>query len=106
MTKTLTPTLLNGICKYANELLNNKDINLHADYDGFSALVYENEKNTIYFTFVVDFENKTFIMGIQYFNEWLEILFKEDHNFKSLTISIAELISIIEVLHNNIMSEK
>lgn len=105
MPKTLTSNLLNHICKYANNLLDNKDINLHVDYDGFSSLVYENEKNTIYFTFMVDFENKTFIMGIHYFSEWLERLFKEDKNFKSLTVAIAELISIIETLHNNIESK-
>lgn len=101
MPKTLTSNLLNHMCKYANNLLDNKDINLHVDYDGFSALVYENEKTTLYFTFIVDFENRAFIMGTQYFSEWSEILFKEEQNFKSLTIAIAELISIIEVLHNN-----
>ena len=99
MSKTLTNKLLNGMCKYANNLLDNKDINLHVDYDGFSALVYENSINTIYFTFTVDFENRTFIMGTHYFNDWLETLFKEYENFKSLTIAIAELVSIIETLH-------
>ena len=98
-TKQLNNNTLNHMAKYANNLLDDGSINLHVDYDGFSALVYESDKNTIYFTFIVDFENKVFIMDTQYFNNELEKLFTESKNFNSLTVAILELTFIIETLH-------
>ena len=88
MPTTLTSNVLNLMCAHIKEGLLNPTINLHVDYVGFSALVYENEKNTLYFTFLIDLENKTFIMLVQYFNEQLENLFSEEQSFKSLNVAI------------------
>ena len=99
MTTTKTKQLLTAMCKYTTNLLNTPDINLHVDYDGYSALVYEADDVTIYFVFSVDIENKTFIMGIHYFNNHLEPIFKEDKKYNSLTVALNEIVSIIETLN-------
>jgi len=98
MIKTLPNKLLNGMCKYTTKLINDADINLHVDYDGFSALVFERPKLTMYFIFQVDTEKKTFILTTHYYNDHLELLFSETENYKSLTVALNEITYIIKTL--------
>ena len=90
--------LLNGLNNYATKLLNTPSIDLHVDYDGFNALVYEGAKNYVYFTFNTDLVNKAFIMNVLYFDINLNLIFKEVQKYNSLEVAISDLLRIIRTL--------
>jgi len=100
MIKPISNAILNKVFDYTYNLLNDPSIDLHTEIDVKPSLVLETESIVIYFTFMVDISNHTFIITTNYLNSDLEIIFTESNNSDSLTLAISDIIVTIKTLTN------